>query len=170
MKKNLLTLVIFVVTIINLILTAIMLFVVVPPMQKTNNLVTDICSVLDLELETEEKAKKDKVDMKNLEFYNITDELTIGLKPGADGESHFAVMKVSISMDTKNKDYKKYGADMDAKESLLKSAIHNVVENYTYETAWGKKEEMEKKILNELHETFGSDFIYQVIISDLTIA
>ena len=51
MKKNILTLVLLVVAIANLVLTAVMMFTVVPAMQKMNTLVTDICSVLDLELE-----------------------------------------------------------------------------------------------------------------------
>lgn len=169
MKKNILTMVILAVTVINLILTSITLIVVVPPMQKTNNLVTDICSVLDLELEKEDKVTSNKVDMKNQVFYDAG-EITVLLKDGGDDTAHYAVLNVSISMDSKNKGYKKYGADIDAKVSLIKNAVMTVVSEYTNETAQGKTEEMEEKILDELHEVFNSDFIYQVIISDVKIS
>lgn len=170
MKKNILTLIILVLTFANLLLSAIMMFAVVPSAKKTDKMVTDICKVMDLELGAEEKEKKDKVKMDNLEFYDITDDITVRLKdtPG-DDTAHFAVFKVSISMDSKNKDYKKYGAAIDTKSSLIKNAVLNVVSEYTYEAAQGKTQEMEKKILEELRETFDSDFIYQVLFSDVKL-
>lgn len=169
MKKNLLTLILLVVTVVNLVLTAIMMFAVVPSAKKTDKLVTDICSVMDLELDADKKTKKNTVDMKDLQFYDAG-EMTVLLKDSGDDMSHYAVLNVSISMDSKNKGYKKYGADIDAKVSLIKNAVMNVVSQYTNETAQGKTEEMEKKILDELHEVFNSDFIYQVIISDVKIS
>lgn len=169
MKKNILTLILLVVTVANLVLTAIMMFAVVPSAKKTDKLVTDICSVMDLELDADEKTKTDTVKMEDLEFYDAG-EITVLLKDSGDDASHYAVLNVSISMDSKNKGYKKYGADIDAKISLIKNAVMTVVGEYTNETAQGKTEEMEKKILDELHEVFNSDFIYQVIISDVKIS
>lgn len=170
MKKNILTLIILVVSVANLILSAIVMFAIVPSAKKTDKMVTDICKVMDLELGAEEKEKKDKVNMDNLEFYDITDDITVRLKDSAgDDAAHFAVFKVSISMDSKHKDYKKYGAEIDGKSSLIKNAVLNVVSEYTYEEAQGKTQEMEKKILEELRETFDSDFIYQVIFSDIKL-
>ena len=168
MKKNILTLILLVVAIVNLVLMAIMMFTVVPAMQKVNNLVTDISSVLDLELAADEKEIS-KVDLKDLEFYDIDEEMTVGLKSGADGDDHFAVLKVSISMNTKNKDYKTYGSTIDTKSSLIKNAVFEVVGTYTYESAQGKTEEMQEKILKKVREAFGSDFIYQIIFSDIKI-
>ena len=169
MKKNILTLVLLVVVVINLVLTAIMMFAVVPSAKKTDKLVTDICSVLDLELATDEKEKIDKVDLKDLEFYDINEEMTVGLKAGADGEDHFAVLKISISMNTKDKDYKTYGTTIDTKSSLIKNAVFEVVGTYTYESAQGKTEEMEKEILKKVQDAFDSKFIYQIIFSDVKI-
>lgn len=170
MKKNLLTLILLVVAVVNLALTAIMMFAVVPSAKKTDKLVTDICSVMELELDADEKTKTNQVDMKDQDFYDVADDITVLLKDSGDDTPHYAVLKVSISMNKKNKGYKKYGADIDAKVSLIKNAVMNVVGGYTNESAQGKTEEMEKKILEELHETFNSDFIYKVIISDVKIS
>ena len=169
MKKNILTLVLLVVAVANLVLTAIMMFAVVPSAKKTDKLVTDICGVLDLELAADEKENINKVDLKDLEFYDIDEELTVGLQAGEDGDDHFAVLKISISMNTKDKDYKTYGSTIDTKSSLIKNAVFDVVGSYTYESAQGKTEEMEKKILEKVQDAFDSEFIYQVIFSDVKI-
>lgn len=171
MKKNILTLVILVLTFANLILTAIMMFTVVPSTKKTDKLVTDICSVLDLELASDKKDKVNKVDLKNLDFYNVSDEITVRLKSSGDTDEtpHYAVLMIGISMNTKHKDYKKYGADMDTRASLIRNAVQNVVGAYTYEEALGKNEELQEKILEALHEEFDSDFIYQVLFNDIKI-
>lgn len=170
MKKNILTLIILVVSVANMILSAIMMFAIVPSAKKTDKMVTDICKVMDLELGAEEKEKKNKVDLKDLVFYDVSEEATVRLKdtPGDDA-AHFAVVQVSISMDSKNKDYKKYGADMDSRKSLIQNAVLKVVSNYTYESAQDKTEEMKKKILEELQETFDSDFIYEVLFTDIKL-
>lgn len=169
MKKNILTLVIVVLTFANLVLTAIMMFSVVPSAKKTDKMITDICSVLDLELASEKEEEANKVAMEDLDFYDVEDEMLVSLKAGEDGAAHYAVIKVSVAMDTTNKDYKNYGETIEERASLIKSAVFNVVGSYTYETAQGKSEEMEKKILEELRDTFDSDFIYQVIFSDIKL-
>lgn len=169
MKKNILTLIILVVSVANLILTAIIMFSIVPSAKKSDKMITDICSVLDLELASEEEEKVDKVAVSDLSFFDIEDEMIVSLKAGADGEVHYAVLKVSVAMDTTNKDYKTYGATISERSSLIKNAVFDVVGSYTYEEAQGKTEEMEKKILDELRDMFDSDFLYQVIFSDVKL-
>ena len=51
MKKNIFSVIIAELTVINVILTAIMFFVMLPTFQKTNNLITQVASVLNLELD-----------------------------------------------------------------------------------------------------------------------
>lgn len=49
MKKNILTIIIMALTVINVILTAVVLFSAVPAMNRTNNLIKKITEVVDLE-------------------------------------------------------------------------------------------------------------------------
>ena len=51
MKKNILTIVIMASTLLNLILTIVIVFSVVPAMNKTGKLVDKVASVIDLEIE-----------------------------------------------------------------------------------------------------------------------
>jgi flagellar FliL protein len=167
MKKNILTVIIAVLSLVNVLLTTIMMVSVVPWAQKSDKMITDICSVLDLELASEEEDKADKVAVSDLDFFDIEDEMIVTLKAGEDGVTHYAVLMVSIAMDTTNADYKQYGETISDRASLIKNAVFNVVGEYTYEEAQGKTEEMQKQILEELREMFDSDFIYQVIFSDV---
>ncbi len=171
MKKNILTVIILVLVFVNMVLTAIMMFTVLPSAKKTDKMITDICSILDLELASDEEGKaSEKVPVKNLVFYDVEEEMTISLKMGKDGEQHFLIGKVSIAMNSKDKDYKSLGgADMSTKESMITNAVSNVVSTYDFEQAQGKTAEMEEKILAALQETFGSKFITQVLFSDVKI-
>ena len=57
MKKNIFSVIITVLTVVNVVLTAIMFFIMVPTFNKTNNLITQVASVLNLELDGDSDAK-----------------------------------------------------------------------------------------------------------------
>lgn len=170
MKKNILTVVILVLVLANLVLTAIMMFTILPSAKKTDKMITDICSVLELELAAENKvSEEEKVPMEDLTFYDLEDELIFSLKmANGDEKAHYAVVHVSLALNSKDKGYKTYGGDdMSAKDGLIKNAVMEVIGQYTFEEAPQKTEEMEEKILKKLQEMFDSKFIYQVLFSDI---
>ena len=80
MKKNILTIIIMASCLLNLILTAVIVFAVVPTMNKTSQLVDKVATAIDLE--TDEEASGD-YSIDNLEPYSIAFEnkQTINLKP-----------------------------------------------------------------------------------------
>ena len=59
MKKNIFSVIITVLTVVNVVLTAIMFFIMVPTFNKTNNLITQVASVLNLELDGDSDASAD---------------------------------------------------------------------------------------------------------------
>ena len=67
MKKNILSVIIAALTVINVILTAIMFFVMLPTFQKTNNLITQVASVLNLELDQGDSEGSQDYTLKDLE-------------------------------------------------------------------------------------------------------
>ena len=169
MKKNLLSIVILALLIVNIVLTAIMMFSVVGASKKTAKLVTDISSVLSLEVGTTEEASAEgtTVSIEDTQVYDIADEMTIPLKASGDGISHYALIKVSLSLNTKNEDYEVYGETVGGKESLLKSIIIDVVSSYTLEEAETDPGMMKKDILAKIQELYGSDFIFDVSFSNV---
>ncbi len=171
MKKNLLTILILALLIVNLVLTGIIMFSTVSANKKTVALVNSIATVLNLEVgPTEagtEEAEAEAVSMADTEMYNIADSMTIGLKKGADGMDHYAMVEVSLSMNTKDKGYKDFGATMDTKESLIKSEIIDVIGSYTKEEAETNKNEMADEILQRIQKMFDSQFVYDVVFRNI---
>ena len=73
MKKNIFSVIITVLTVVNVVLTAIMFFVMVPTFNKTNNLITQVASVLNLELDGDSDASADAdYSMEDLEDTPVT--------------------------------------------------------------------------------------------------
>ena len=127
MKKNLLSIIILALLVVNIVLSAIMMISVTSASKKTAALVSDISTIIGLEIDGLPKSETvGSVSMANTEVYNISDELTIPLKNDEDGTSHFAVGKVSLSMDKTNKDYETYSATLESKEGLITDIIFSV--------------------------------------------
>ncbi len=85
MKKNLLSIVILALLIVNIVLTAIMMFSVVGINKKTASVVGNIASVLQLET-TKPKTEEgeEEVSLENTKVYDIEDQLIIPLKNSED--------------------------------------------------------------------------------------
>lgn len=125
MKKNLMSILILALLVVNIVLTAIMMFSVTGAMKSTTALVGRIAAVLDLELDL--GTDDTQLSIQDSASYNITDAMTIPVKPGEDGEQHYVQIAVSIQMDKTHKDYKKYSETMLENESILKGEILEVV-------------------------------------------
>ncbi|MCI9420548.1 MAG: hypothetical protein HFG32_11140 [Eubacterium sp.] len=150
MKKNILTIVIMASTVLNLVLTIIMVFSIVPAMNKTNKLVDKVASVIDLELEKEEDKN---YDVKDLEPFDIPFEnkQTINLKQGGDGESHYVILEgISVSFNKEADDYSDVSESVKAasvyvvdcvKEAISEQTIQTLNENTVKELALAKIQE-----------------------------
>ncbi len=171
MKKNLLSIIILALLIVNIVLTAIMMFSVVGASKKTSQLVTDIASVLKLELEGPEGSTARNVPLSQTEVYNVP-ELTVAMRAeeGVDG-TQYCLVSIVLSLDTKAKGYKDYGSaeTMEAYSPLISSEINTVLGSYTVNElkSPAAQDEAKAKILASLQKMFDSDFIYNVSFSDI---
>lgn len=166
MKKNLLTVLILALTLVNVILSAVMMFSVMSTNRKTAALVNQVSAILSLELEPE--AEEEKVSMADLSFWNLSDKMTIPLVSD-DGKNHYIVFEVAFSMDTTTKGYKKYGADVEAGtyESIIKDVINNTVSKYTLAECTSDFDAIKAEILKNVQDLFDQDFIHSVAISGI---
>lgn len=164
MKRNLLSIIILALLVVNIVLSAIMMISVTSASRKTAALVADISSIIGLEINGLPEASMGaaSVSMADTSVYSIPDELTIPLKKGEDGNSHYAVGNVSLSMNTKHKDYKTYGESMDGMTGIIKDIVFAVMAEYTYDEVQMKTEEIKAEILERIQTRFDSDFIYSV--------
>ncbi|MDD3205305.1 MAG: flagellar basal body-associated FliL family protein [Lachnospiraceae bacterium] len=169
MKKNLLAILILALLIVNIVLTSIMMFSVTSASNKTAALVTDIASIIQLDVGTPATggASAEPVPIEHTEVYDIADKMTIPLAKSSDGADHYALVSVSLSMNTKDEGYKSYGATIDTKASLIKSTIIEVIGTYTLEEAQADQSTMRQEILEKVQAMFDSSFIYDVSFSDI---
>lgn len=166
MKKNMLTVIILALCLVNTILSALVVFVVVPTSRRTDRLITQVASVINLELEGEGASK---VDIASIETYKIEESKTMNLKTSENGKEHYAVMDyVSLSINKESEDYERLQPLLETQNSAIMDVVDSVISNYTYEEAINNREQMKEEILEELKKHFGSvDFVIGVTLGNL---
>lgn len=174
MKKNLLSVLILALLIVNIVLSAIVMISVTSTNKKTAAVVGDIAKILNLELGGgEEQQQEAAITMNDTANYDIADKLTIPLKisskeEGGDGEQHFLSVSVSFAMNKNDKDYKKYGSAevLAEKEGMIKGEITDAISDYTLEQIQKDPDAVRDYVLTKLQEMFDSKFIYKVTFRD----
>ena len=135
---------------------------ILPETKKANELITKVCSAIDLDLESGSATSSANIPIDQIDVYDIEDQQTINLKSSGDGKEHFAMITVSISMDKKNKDYKDLQPEVENKVELIKGEINNIVSQYTIDEIKNNQSAVQNEILKDLQKMFGSDFIVAV--------
>lgn len=169
MKRNLLTIVILALLIVDLVLTGITMFSLVSANKKTVALIDDISAALSLDLtKPQDEASADSaVSIADSVVYNIEDAMTIALASSGDGMDHYAVASVSFSLNKNDSDFDTYQPMLAEKESKIKSEIIDVVGSYTKEQAMSDKNAIEDAILARIQGMFDSKFIYEAYFRDI---
>lgn len=168
MKKNMLTIVVIALCAINVILSAVLVFAVVPASNKTSKLVDQVASIINLELEATSGEVEEKVDPSNVETYKIESALTFNLIRSVDGTDHYAVVdSISLSINKASKDYDKLNKTIETNENFITDIVTEVVSSYAYDDAISSKEEMKAEILEKIQTHFNSDFIFSVSLNNL---
>lgn len=168
MKKGMINAITLALTLINLVLTIVMVFVFVPAINKTSNLVDKICTIIDLNVAEQDAGKVDLTKLENVTVkFGEETENTVSLKVDKNGEMHYARISVVLSIDTTHVDYATKSSAINTSMGLIASKTIDVVSGYTYSAA--NKEAMEKEVLRELQELFDSEFIYSVSFNQFVL-
>ncbi len=167
-----LSIIILALLVVNIAMTAIMMFTVIPANKKTIALVDQVAAAIKLDTagttpEGEAGSSGRNVSLADTATATIDEQQTFQLKKGDDGEDHFLICTVAILMDTTHPDYETYGADiLESRQSLILNALSETIGQYTYEDVQALGQAgVQDACLEKLQETFGSDFIYQVALS-----
>ena len=167
MKKNLLSIVILGLLIVNVVLTSVMLFSVSGTMKKTSALIDSIAVALKLELKEDiEEEQAMSVPMEDIKVYQIAEEMMIPLATGADGKDHFCQVSVSLSMNSKADGFKDYGETIADKEDLIKGEIVSVISSYSIEEAKADTDAIRTAILERIQKMYDSEFIFNVVFRE----
>lgn len=168
MKKNLLSIVILALLLVNIGLTAVMMISVTSTNNKTAALVTTIATVMNLELSdgTAADSGSTSISITDTEVYEVS-SMTIPLQNEVEGQKQvYMVCGISLMINTKHDDYETLNASVATNESIIKDAIRSVVSSKTETECRSNQEELKAEILQAIQELFGSDFIYGIAISD----
>ena len=167
MKKNLITVIILALCVVNLILNVLIVFVCMPSAKKTNNLISEIASVLNLELEGNNDTPT--VALENMATYSL-DAQVVNLKDDGSGDSHYVQVGLTLEMDKSSKDYESLNTVLQESGSAVFDEARNVIQNYTYTEVTEQKtqEDIKKQILESVQTTYATQCIYNVSFSKFT--
>ncbi len=162
MKKNLVTVIILALCLINLVFNILLVFVFMPSASKTNKLITDIASVLDLEIAS--LGEDATFDVSNLYAFQLEQGTPINLADDGSGTLHVLQYGLTINLDSTASDYSKTNDSMTASTALIYDMVRNILGSYTYAQAIdvNVQKEIKDEILKQLRETFNTDCIYSV--------
>ena len=166
MRKNMLSILILALLIVNIVLTAIMMFSVTGTAKKTSALIDDISAAINLDLKnqsaTSTSAVVVDVPIEDIQVFAIPDEMTIPLTKGADGKEHYYLVAVSLSMNTKHADFKKLSPSVTTQVDLIKGEIISVIGSHTLEEVQENPDAIRMEILQRIQTLFDSQFIFNV--------
>ncbi len=167
MKKNLITVIILAICVVNLILNILLVFVCMPSAKKTNNLIDAIASVLDLELESGNGTPN--VELEHISTFNVEAQV-VNLKEDGSGESHYVQLGLTLELDNSSKDYEALNTVLTSAQGTVFDEARNVVQNYTYEEVSQQEtqEKIKEQILKNLQKKYGTQCIYSVSFSKFT--
>lgn len=170
MKKNILSIIIIALLIVDIVLTGIMMISMLGTNKKTADLVSDIAAVLSLELDMDGEKE---IPMSQQEIWVIEETMTIHLQSEAikDAEGnvtgnkdHYIAFNISFVMDKEGEGYKDYGANIANYASVVKDAITKTVSKHTIEDCRNDFETIREEILEDVCDLFDKEFIYKVAI------
>lgn len=174
MKKNLLSVLILALLIVNIVLTAIMMISVIGTNKKTGDLVTSIATVMNLELHPPGSDSEPNVPLSQTATYSMPKVLVGQLKPSvnADGKpgADQIVFEMSLAMNTEHKDYEDLGKaeTLSGFEISIKEVAESVFRDYTEQDCRDNIEQIKAEILSAIQDLFQSDCIFRVSISVTT--
>ena len=133
MKKNLMSVIILALVFANFVLTALLMFTVLPETKKANKMIEDVCNAVDLELNSGAATGLSNTSIDKIKAYTVNggEKMTMSFANGDDNKQHFLVATISLSMNTESENFKTYGESIAEKDSIIKSSITDIVHKYT---------------------------------------
>lgn len=168
MKKNLMTVIILALVFANFVLTAILMFTVLPQTQKANELITKVCEAIDLELNSGAASGLSNLPIDQIATYNVGsgEKMTINLAGG----DNYALISVSLSINKESERYKEATTEiLTEQESIVKNTINQVVRQYTKDEFLKNTETVQDEICQSLQKLYGKEYIVNVSFPTQTV-
>lgn len=175
MKKNLLSVLILVLMIVNIAMSAVMMISVTGTNQKTAALMDSIGTAMNLEWNG--PGSPDDVPLSDSETYNVgtmTVHLANSQVVGEDGtvstsdKQMYIVFDIALLLNKTHEDYESYGGEvMSQYDSMIKDTIEGVVTNYTEEEC---RADFSGTIRDEILAAIQEDLFHSKIVYGITLS
>ena len=175
MKKSMLNVITLALVLINLVLTVLLTFSLVSTNNKTNNLITKVSQIIDLDVggissDTATKAASSNID--NTTYIDVTNndssDITISYTDSGN-KTHYVVLNVSIGLDTKSKDYETKSATINNGMKIIVSQVTTEALKYSYNEVTANRTVIEKNLLTYLQDQFQTDMIQSVTLTKILV-
>lgn len=170
MKKSTLNVITLALVLINLALTVILTFSLVSTNNKTNKLISKVSEIIDLDVagvDTTDKSTSSNAGIDDVSYVDVTNngsnDIMISYTDG--GRTHYAVMNVSLGLNTKAKDYSAKSTTINDGMKVIVNTVQTEAMKYTYSTVASSKATIEADLLSQLQDTFQTQCITSVIVS-----
>ncbi len=155
MKKNITTIIVMALVTVNVVLTGIIMFVMVPSLNKVNTLVTKVSNIIDLELENPGEESSGEVTIADREDRTIDSKMQITLKADTDGKLHYVLIdSITITLNKKAKSYTDVAAAFDNNKTYIQDIITNIYSQYTFTQSQQSGTEIKTKALEQISKHF----------------
>ena len=100
MKKNLISVIILALVFANFVLTALLVFTILPETKKANSMIEAVCSAIDLDLNSGAATGVSNVPLDQIVDYKLHagEQTTMNFAASEDGSSHYLVVTMSLSL------------------------------------------------------------------------
>lgn len=165
MKRNMLSIVILAATLINLTLSAVLIFTVIPKAKRTDALIEKIVAAVDLETESGIGKNYGEIAPGDQDEYTFADK-KMNLKATGD-EVSIAQVSITITLNKKHDDYKKVQPLIESKENKIVAAVSSVLSKYTSAEVALYTEDINKEALAKVQGIFQSECIIEATLNVL---
>ena len=164
MKKNLISVIILALVLANFVLTALLVFTVLPETKKANKLIEEVCSAIDLDLNSGATSGVSNVPINQIDDYalNSGETMTISFKSDDSGTAHYLVAAISLSLNKESEVYNDGDFDISTKDNIIRDKINSIIGQYTMEEYNQNKDAIQEEILTELQDMLGADYVVGV--------
>ena len=169
MKKNILTIVIMAASLVNLILSIVLVFSVMPAMNKTGRLADKVAKLIDLEIDSG-KDEDQEYTVADLTPVEITYESSVKINLQQEGDSaHYCVLDgIVVSLNSKAEDYKDISKALGENNVYVSDIVKEVISGYPASTL--DEVTVRQEAVKRLQEKYNTKAIVEISLPGFLVA
>lgn len=169
MKKNITSVIIIALVTLNVVLSGIIMFVMVPSLNKVNNLVTKVSNAVDLDLGNLTEVNSSELTISEKTNYTLENSFSGTLQSKGDGKINYvAIDSISFTLNNKADSFADVNTNIANYQTDINDIVTQIFNEYTIDQVSNKQEEIKEKIVERTAALFNNaDCFVSVAFSNL---